>query len=223
MGASVGRRGAGAAVVAVALSIAACGSGGPARPALQVVPIDGQVAGHGYGYWLGQSWLYGFTHSDVMPCATTAPGGKPLAIVGANNVTPGDFSYSCTEPVGVPVYVPAASAGCDSLPGDPGKFGASPAGLLACARAGYRGATASVEINGRTFNANDFEAASPDQSVRAVSGSPFMRSANLQPFRFVAYGGGILFGGLAKGTYTVVVKAVVQHTTFNYTFTVHVS
>src|ERR1700694_3088944 len=75
--------------IGVALVLSLSGGALAAGPT-NVVPANGKVAGHGYGYWLQRSWQVVFSSSPpVKPCQTLTANGDRVAYLTLETLAPG--------------------------------------------------------------------------------------------------------------------------------------
>lgn len=186
-----------------------------------VVPPNGQVAGHGYGYWLARSWQAPLSApAPVNPCQTLTANRQRVALLTLKTDTPGTDRYTCNEPAGRPVYVDELSDECSSFKGDHIGFGTTDADLKRCARAGFQGGRETTTINGHGVDISKLVAASPAYSIRVpknnILGLPQGKG------RSAAYGHGLLLLPIPKGTHIIHTVAHAGPATWDVTFTVHV-
>ena len=218
-----GRRLAPSALVAgigVALLLAVSGKA-VAAGATSVVPPDGKIAGHGYSYWLQRSWQAVFSASaPANPCQSLTSDRRRVAYLTLKTIAPGADHSTCNEPAGRPMYVVQLSNECSTFKGDHGTFGTSDQQLRQCARAMFKGAKATTNIDGRFVNVDKLVAATDPYAVHTPKNNPY----GIRPGtgRSAAYGFGLLITGFAKGTHTIHTLWRIATAKWNITFTVHV-
>jgi hypothetical protein len=194
--------------------------GALAAGATNAVPVTGQVAGHGYGYWLQRNWQAIFGSSAAAsPCRSLTANGRRVAYLTIKTLGPGTHHYTCTVPAGRPLYVNELSAECSTFKGDHGNFGTSASQLKQCARALFKGAKATGTVDRQSVNLNKLIATTGVYPVRIPKNSAF----GLPPGkgRSAAHGFGLLLTGFPKGTHIIHSRASIGGSKFDTTYTVH--
>jgi hypothetical protein len=197
------------------------GTGALAAAASNVVPANGTVAGHGYGYWLQRLEQATFSSSPpVHPCQTLAANGQRVAYLALATSAPGTDKYTCNEPAGRPMYVVELGNECSTFKGDHPRFGTSDSQLMRCARALFKGVTETTTIDGHSVNVSKLVAATGVYPVYLAKHNDF----GIPPGkgRSAAYGFGLLLTGFAKGIHIIHTVASVGTVKWDVTFTVHV-
>ena len=209
-----------AAGIGVALMLSASGEAFAAG-ANNVVPADGKVAGHGYGYWLQRSWQATFSASPpANPCQALTANGQRVGYLTLKTLAPGTDRYTCSEPAGRPMYVVGLSNECSTFKGDHGPFGTSDQQLKRCARALFAVAVETTTIDGHSVNVDKLVAATGAYAVHSTKKNPFGIAPGKG--RSAAYGFGLLLTGFAKGTHVIHTLARIGTEKWDITFTVHV-
>ena len=210
-----------AAGISVALMLSASGEA-LAAGASNVVPGNGKVAGHGYGYWLQRSWQATFSASPpANPCQSLTSSGQRVGYLTLKTLAPGTDHYTCNEAAGRPIYVVGLSNECSTLKGDHGKFGTSDQQLKRCARALFvEGAKDTTTVDGQSVNVDTLVAATGEYAVHVPKNNPFGISPGKG--RSAAYGFGLLLTGFAKGTHIIHTLWGIGTEKWDITFTVHV-
>lgn len=186
-----------------------------------VVPANGHVAGHGYGYWLRRSWQFIFSSSPpVKPCQTLTAGGQGVGYLTLATLAPGRHKITCSEPAGRPLYADELSAECSTFKGDHGNFGTSSTQLERCARATFKGLKNTTSVDGQRVDMKSLIAASAVYPVHLGKHNPFGAPAGNG--RSAAYGYGLMLTGLAKGPHVIHSVAGGGGGTLDVTWTVHV-
>ena len=202
-------------VLAFAVSMAS------AQQPPNVVPSRGEVAGHGYAYWMERHWQFAFAMSKSSAqsrnhCQSLTANGKQVAfLIGASTGT-----HSCSESLGLPIYINLVSADCATYSGQHTGFGTSDKQLALCSKHYFAGVgTISASIDGKAVNVKTLVAGTGGFPVHAVAGNVLGVTAG--PGRAAAYGVGLLLAGLSKGTHTI--HCVAPSVEANVTWAVHVS
>jgi hypothetical protein len=209
-----------AAGIGAALTLSASGEA-LAAGASNVVPANGTVAGHGYGYWLQRSWQATFSASPPLgPCKSLTANGQHVGYLTLKTLAPGTDHYTCSEPAGRPTYVVGLSNECSTFKGDHSTFGTSDQQLKRCARAGFQGARDTTTIDGHSVNVDRLVAATGAYAVHVPQNNPF----GLAPGkgRSAAHGFGLLLTGFAKGTHVIHTRWGIATSKWDITFTVPV-
>jgi hypothetical protein len=186
-----------------------------------VVPPNGNVGGHGYGYWLQRSWQFVFSSSpQVKPCQTLSVGAQRVGYLTLATLAPGTYNFTCTEPVGRPLYLDELSAECSTFKGDHGSFGTSGPQLKRCANALFKGLKNTTTLDGHPVDMKKLIAETDVYPVEI----PKNNSLGAPPGkgRSAAYGYGLLLSGLAKTTYVIHTLASAGAARFDVTWTVQV-
>ena len=167
-----------------------------------VLPRDGRVAGKGYAAWQAIAWQWAIRSSlpGPPPCATVRVGDTTVAVL-SGNFYGGTVTFTCRVPAGRPIYVMGGAAECSTLEKPP-FYASSAAQLVRCAEREFTGARSTASIDGqpvggyRTLvtSTSAYPIHAPEHNV--LNGQP---GAGLAAAR----GYGLLFGGLASGTYTL--------------------
>lgn len=228
MARSVRRRRLAAAVAAVMVAMVAAAAARPAlaSPSHGIVLPGGELAGHGYAYWLTRNWQIVLESPTATPavCETLAVGGQKVALLTIGAAAPGSYAHTCREPSGQPIYVEQLSDECSSFQGDHNGFGTTDSQLERCARAGLRAASASVMVDGRPVakfrrfivTTKAFALHLPKHNV---FNSPHRRGKS------VAHGWGLLLYGLRRGVHTIKLTGDIPGSKYHVeaTYTIHVS
>jgi hypothetical protein len=198
--------------------------GGAALAAVtsNVVPANGKVAGHGYGYWLQRSWQFifsSFSSPAAKPCQTLIAGGQAVGYLTLARIGPGKHKITCTEPAGRPLYADEVSSECSTFKGDHGNFGTSGPQLKRCARATFKGIKNTTTLDGRRVDMKSLIAASAVYPVHLGKHNPLGDPPGNG--RSAAYGYGLLVSGLSQGTHVIHTVAKAGGT-LDITWTVHV-
>jgi hypothetical protein len=205
--------------IGVLLLLSAAGTA-LAAPTSNVVPANGRVAGHGYGYWLERSWQFIFSSSPaVKPCQTLIAGGQAVGYLTLATIPPGKHQITCSEPAGRALYADELSSECSTFKGDHGNFGTSGPQLERCAHATFKGLKNTTTVDGQRVDMKSLIAASAVYPVHI--GKHNALGAPPANGRSAAYGYGLLLTGLANGTHVI---HTVAHAggTLDITWTVHV-
>jgi hypothetical protein len=186
-----------------------------------VVPPNGKVAGHGYGYWLQRSWQFIFSSSPpVKRCQTLTAGGQRVGYLTLAGLAPGTYKFTCGDSAGRPLYVDELSAECSTFKGDHGHFATSGPQLKRCARATFKGLKNTTTLDGRQVDMRRLNAATGVYPVRIGTHNAF--GAPPGNGRSAAYGYGLLLSGLGKGTHVIHSLTSGGGATFDVTWTVQV-
>ncbi len=187
-----------------------------------VVPANGKVAGHGYGYWLKRSWQATFGATPpANPCRSLTANRRRVGYLTLTTLAPRTDKYTCREPSGRPLYVVELSNECSTFKGDHGKFGTSDRELMRCARALFAGAKATTTIDGHPVSVKALIAGTGAYGVESPSSNPFGVPAGTG--RSAAYGFGLLITGLAPGTHFIQSRWRIGSSKWNIRFTVDVA
>ena len=214
--------------LALAVTIAALALGGAAvalGASTPVVPLHGSVAGKGYSFWMERFWQNLFASGKLQPkpCETVTVGGQRVALLSDGAAGPGPYGYTCTEPVGRPVYLQGLSDECSTFRTDHNGFGTSPSQLKLCARKIFKAASAHLWVDGAPVrHFNRFVMATGLYPVHVPKHNGF--GIKKPSGRSAAYGSGVLLSGLTKGTHTVWINGVIPSAKFHVAFawTLHV-
>jgi hypothetical protein len=209
-----------AAGIGVALMLSVSGEA-VAAGANNVVPGNGKVAGHGYGYWLQRSWQATFSASSpANPCQALTANGQRVGYLTLRTLAPGTDHYTCSEPAGRPLYVVGLSNECSTFTGDHGTFGTSDQQLKRCARALFKGAKDTATIDGHSVNVDNLVAATSAYAVHAPKNNPYGIAPGAG--RSAADGFGLLLTGFARGTHVIHTLWSIGTSKWDIGFTVHV-
>jgi hypothetical protein len=209
-----------AAGIGVAIMLSAGGEALAARASI-VVPANGTVAGHGYGYWLQRSWQATFSATPpAVPCKSLTANGQHVGYLTLKTLAPGTDRYTCSAPAGRPMYVVGLSNECSTFTGDHSTFGTSDQQLKRCARGLFQGAKDTTTIDGHSVNVDRLIAGTGAYAVHVPKNNPF----GLAPGRgrSAAHGFGLLLTGFAKGTHIIQMRWSIATSKWDITFTLHV-
>jgi hypothetical protein len=181
------------------------GSAALAAAGIHIVPPSGKVAGTGYAYWLKRQWQLQFANTPPYPaCLTMTVNGHKVGYLGIKSIVPATTKYTCSEPVGRPLYVIELSAECSTFHGDHLTFGTSNAQLKRCARTEFIQGTPTVTttIDGHVVDVLKLVAATGVYPVH-VPKNNLLGTNKPGNGRSAAYGPGLLLKGLAKGVHVI--------------------
>lgn len=186
-----------------------------------VVPANGKVAGHGYGYWLKRSWQATFgAIPPADPCRSLTSNRRRVGYLTLTTLAPRTDKYTCREPAGRPLYVVELSNECSTFKADHANYGTSGRQLMRCARALFAGAQVTTALDGDPVNVAGSIAATAAYRVDSPENNPFGVPAGMG--RSAAYGFGLLLTGFARGTHTIHSQWSIGTSHWDVTFTVRV-
>jgi hypothetical protein len=187
-----------------------------------VVGPAGSAAGGGYAYWLAvrDRLLFETPAPGPQVCGTQHGPAGPIAFLQGGGRDQNTFT--CKEPAGRPIYVGGLNNECSTLQGDHNGFGTSPAQLRRCARAGFRGLSATATVDGRRV-ANYLRLIATTPVVRFHVPRRIALGIKPQSGRSVAHGEGLLLSRLSTGTHTIRITERLPQGSYTVTYTVHVT
>ena len=207
--------------LSTALAISVCGVAVATVTSTVVGPAGG-AGGGGYAYWLAVKNRVFFDTPAPGPrvCGTRhGPAGPVAFLIGGGR---DQDKFTCNEPAGRPIYVDGLTNECSTLRGDHNGFGTSPAQLRRCARAGFRGLSATATVDGRRVaNYRRLIATTPVVRFHVPRRNAF--GIKPQGGRSVAHGEGLLLSRLSIGTHTIRITERLPQGTNTVTYTVHVT
>lgn len=200
----------------LSLGTAAVAAGGAV-----VVPPTGKVAGEGYAYYEQRSTqkLLDFSR-PVRPCQTLDVNGQRVAYLTLATIFPVTSKWTCSEPVGRPMYAVGIGNECSTFKGDHGHFGTTDSQLRKCARALYNGLMQRLTVDGHSVKVSKLITATGVFRID-VSKKPLFPLPSGKG-RSASYGPGLLLTGLSKGTHIIHQVTTGGTSKWNITWTVHV-